>query len=256
MFRATLVAFLAVAAFAQTAPPPAEKPPAEVEQAVRARVNEFYTLLQSKQYRKAEALIADDTKDYYYNGSKMDISKFEVQDIQYSENFTRAKATTQVSEHVVVFGFPPGDIILKLPTWWRLENGNWYMYVDVSKQFTPFGTPANTGPHPGAGSPALPPELPAPPSFSYGKVHADKQAIDLVVGGSEQVGIVNESEGFVSVQLGYPVSGLEAKLDRTSVPGGQKAILTLTGTKDLKPASYSVQIMPTQEVITIQVHVK
>jgi hypothetical protein len=53
MCRIALLLLLGTAAFAQTDVPPAvtplaEKPPAEVDQALRARVNEFYTMMKPK----------------------------------------------------------------------------------------------------------------------------------------------------------------------------------------------------------------
>jgi hypothetical protein len=255
MFRLALPVLLSVAAIAQTTPPPAEKPPAEVEQAVRARVNEFYNLLLHKEYRKAEVLIAEDTKDYYYNGSKLDISKFEVQGIEYSENFTRAKAWTLCYQHVIVLGFPPGDVILKMPTAWRLENGTWLMYVDLSKQFGPTGTPIKSL-APGATPSLLPLDIPTTPGFALGKVHADKDSVEMAVGATQKVTITNDAPGVMKLELGYPVNGLDAKLDRTELGGGQKAILTFTGNKGLSPGIYSLRIMPTQEILSIQVKVK
>src|ERR1039458_2755687 len=92
-FRIAIAVLVAAACFAQTAPP-------DVDQALRARINEFYGLLLKKEYRKAEALIADDTKDYYYGIGKPDFTKFELLEIRYSENFTRAIAITQCAQKV------------------------------------------------------------------------------------------------------------------------------------------------------------
>src|ERR1039457_7096066 len=96
-FRIAIGALLAAACFAQTAPPEPLTPPADVDQALRARINEFYGLLLKKDFRKAEVLIADDTKDYYYGIGKPDFTKYELLEIHYSDNFTHAIAIDRKS---------------------------------------------------------------------------------------------------------------------------------------------------------------
>jgi hypothetical protein len=262
MARVFPFALLVAAAFAQTAPPPAAKPPAEVDQTLRARVNEFYTLLKNHEYRKAEGLVAEDTKDYYYDGSKPEVSNFEILAVEWTDRFTRAKVTTQCSQMLVVPGFPASEVKLRVPTTWKLENGNWYVFVDQSKQLSPVGLPlkppsgtasgAASGPPPAG----IPREIPTTTDFVLGKLQADKQTVHLAPGTSEQVTLTNGSAGFMQLQLGYPLAGVEAKLDRANLNQGEKAILTLQAGKEPKPGIYSLRVMPTQEVIDIQVQVK
>ena len=257
MFRFALAALLGAAAFAQTDAPPAEKPPAEVEQALRARVKEFYTMVQNHEFRKAETLMADDTKDYWYEGPKPEINRFEILDAQYSEHFTRAKVFTQCSQKIVTPNFPPGEFSLKIPTTWRFENGNWYLYVDQSKLLSPMGleVKTTTGPPSGSASP-IPKEFPVDASFVLGKVKADKEKVELSAGASQQISINNASLGHVKLELGYPLKGIEPKLDRTDVPGGEKAVLTLVAGKEPSAGTFYVRVMPTGEVIGVQVQVK
>jgi hypothetical protein len=267
MYRIALFALLGAAAFAQTDTPPAGKPPAEVEQALRARVNELYTLLKNHEYRKAEGLIADDTKDYYYAGPKQDVHTFEVLDIEFSDRFSHAKATTKCSEPLVVAGFPPGVITLKIPTLWRFENGNWYLYEDPAKIASPSGlqgkvqaaveagTAAATAP-PSEAPKDMPKEIPKDPAFVLGKLQVDKPEVTLAAGATELITIGNSSNGPMQLELGYPLKGIEAKLDRTEVGKGEKAVLTLKAGKEPAGGTFYLRVMPTQEVITIHVQVK
>jgi hypothetical protein len=140
MHRITPLFLLAVAALAQPVPPPdtlgpkqiappqpappvLEKAPAEIDDALRSRIFELYTLFKAQQYRKAESFIAEDTKDYYYAGNKPEIKSFELLTIEYSDNFTRARAMSKVTEPVIVSGFPPAEITVTMPTLWRIEDG-------------------------------------------------------------------------------------------------------------------------------------
>ncbi len=86
MYRIAFVAMLGTVAFAQTDAPPAQKPPAELERAVITRVTELFTLFTKHEYRKAEGWIAEESKDYYYGGTKPDVRKFEVLGVEFSDN--------------------------------------------------------------------------------------------------------------------------------------------------------------------------
>ena len=232
---------------------------------MRTRVNEFYTMMVNGQYRKAEGWIAEDTKDYYYGGSKPEIRKFEVLSIEFSDHFTHTKAITRCTEPVVVAGFPPGDMTVNIPSLWKLENGNWFLYEDPDKIRNPGGLRTKVqavvdeaAAHAAANPPlpAMPKEMPKDPSFVLGKVQIDKPQVRLAAGASETVAITNGASGFITLELGYPLPGIEAKLDRTDVGKGEKAILTFTAGKQPSGGTYYLRVMPTGEAIRIQVDVK
>jgi len=260
MYRIALFAILGAVAFAQTDAPPAEKPPAELERTVLTRVNEFYTLLTKQQYRQAEAYISEDTKDYYYAGSKPDIRDFEVLKAEFSESFTHAKVFTRCTEPVVVAGFPPGNMTVTVPTLWRLENGNWYLYEDPNRIRNPSGlrSTIQSSIDAAAAKPAaspVPQDLPKDSGFALGRVLVDKQEIKLSAGAVEKVTIANGASGPIRLEYGYPLSGIEATLDRSQLGRGEKAILTLTAGKEPVGGLYYLRIMPTGEAIRIRVQV-
>jgi hypothetical protein len=263
MYRVTLFAVLAAAAFAQNEAPPAEKPPAGLEETVRTRASELFTLFQKQQYRKAEEWIAEETKDYYYGGSKPEIRKFEILFVEFSENFTRAKVMIRCTEPVVVAGFPPGDMTVNIPTLWKLENGNWFYYEDQERIKNPSGlrTKIQTAIDAASSTAAVVPDaalkaLPKDPAFVLGKLYVDRSAITLAPGKSETITIGNGSVGPVSLELGYPLKDIAAKLDRTDLQQGDKAILTLTAGKEPGGGTYYLRVMPTGESISVQVQVK
>lgn len=261
-FRIAIMAVLVTAVcLAQTAPPDAPKPPADVDQALRARINEFYGLLLKKEFRKAEALVADDTKDYYYGIGKPDISKYELIEIQYSDNFTRAVAITQCAQKVNQPGFPLGEWNLKVPSLWKYENGNWYWYVNQKVAMTPVGViqKAEEGNGTAASAPAatggIPKEIARTPDFALGKVGADKKVITLEGDKAEKVTIVNGAAG--QIRLFMPKQlGLDLQLEPAELSQGEKAVLTVRATKDSVSGVLGVEVIPTGEVIGIRVVVK
>lgn len=266
MFRLIVFLLLSSAVFAQTEAPPAENAPDDVHRALVARVTEFYALLKSQQYRKAEAFIAEDTKDYYYDGAKPVIDAFEVMDIEFSDNFTHAKAMTKVSEPVVMAGFPPGEMTVRMPTLWRLENGNWLLYEDLSKMASPGGIQTKVKAAVDAGTVAavaegftpdkMPKELPKTPDFAMGKITVDKGEVQISPGTAEQIHLTNGSAGPMDLELGAQLRGIEAKLDKTTVAKGEQAVLTLSAGKEPFGGIFFLRIMPTGENIPIRVQVK
>lgn len=261
MYRVALFALLGSAVFAQTEPSPPEKLQ-NLEQTVTARVNEFYNLLMKQQYRKAEDYIAEDTKDYYYAGSKPEVKKFQVQSVEFSDNSTHAKVMVRCTEPVVVAGFPPGEMTVNIPTLWKLENGNWYLYEDPDKIKNPSGLQTkiqHSVEAAAAGNPAplaMPKELPKDPAFALGKISLDKPEVKLSAGATEKVTVANGSEGPIRLEYGYPLKGIEAKLDHTTLSRGEKAVLTLKAGKQPTAGVYYLRVVPTGEALEIKVKVQ
>ncbi len=83
LFRAAFV-LLPVVAFAQTPPP-------EVDEALRARVTEFFQYHVDANFRKAYELVAEDTKEQYFGAQKWQFKSFKIDSIKYSDNFTKAE---------------------------------------------------------------------------------------------------------------------------------------------------------------------
>jgi hypothetical protein len=260
MFRFILLAVFATGSFAQNAGDLFNKPPADVDQALRARISEFYDLHVKGEFRKAEALVAEDTKDLYYNSRKTKYLSFEIARIDYSDNFTRAKATVLCEQPIMLPGFMGKPMKVPTPSTWKLVDGTWYWYVDPeSLRMTPFGKmtpgpPRESGPVPASKSiPDIPTSV---PDYIYKLVKADKASVTLKAGESEQVTITNGAPGAMNISLTGSVPGVEVKLDRTVLNAGEKAVLTVQAGYDAKSGVLSIQVEQTNQVIPIQVAIK
>src|SRR5712692_1557959 len=86
-----LLALPCALAFGQAPAPEPEKAPAEVEQALRSRVNVFYQAFVTGKYRDAFQVVADDAQDAFLAADKGRYTSCETTRIGYSDNFTKAK---------------------------------------------------------------------------------------------------------------------------------------------------------------------
>jgi hypothetical protein len=255
MLRISLLALFTASLFAQ-ADDPFNRPPAGVDQALRARIQEFYQLHVKGDFRHAEALVAEDTKEFYYSHNKPQYLSAEISRIDYSDNFTKAKATILCEQYIMMPGFSDKPLKVPTPSPWKIVDGKWYWYVDPdSLRDSPFGRmTAGQGPAKG-GAPGLP-AIPSNPDFLFTQVQLDKKSVTLNAGESETVTIANGAPGVMNISLSAMLPGIEGKLDRTSLKSGEKATLTLRAGDDAKPGIINVVVAPTGQLLPIQVNVK
>jgi hypothetical protein len=258
MLRLILLAIFATGSFAQNAGDVFNKPPADVDQALRARIAEFFDLHVKGEFRKAEALVAEDSKDLYYNSNKTKYLSFEIGRIDYSDNFTRAKATVLCEQHILLPGFTGRPMKVPIASTWKLVDGTWYWYLDPeSLRMSPFGKmspgPAPDSAPPSKTIPAIPTTV---PDYIYKQVTADKASVALKAGESDHVTITNSAPGAMNISLTGSVPGVEVQLDRTVLNTGEKAVLTVRAGHDAKPGVLSIQVEQTSQVIPIQVVIR
>ena len=256
MLRFILLAIFATGSFAQNAGDAFNKPPADVDEALRARITEFFDLHVKGEFRKAEALVAEDTQDLYYSSSKTKYVSFEIGRIDYSEDFTRAKATVLCEQYIMLPGFLGKPMKIPIPSTWKLVDGTWYWYVDPeSLRMTPFGKM-----NPGTARESAPKTIPAIPTtvpdYIYEQVKADKASVSLKVGESEQVTVTNSAPGTMNISVTGSLPGVEVKLDRTVLNTGEKAVLTFQASNEAQSGVLSIQVEQTNQVIPIQVAIK
>jgi hypothetical protein len=217
-----------------------EQAPPDVDRELRARVNAFYQNFVDGSPRKAEAFVAEDTKDWYYNAGKNHYESFKiVGDIKYSDNFTKAvvvvagKMERLISGQVVVMDVPQ-------ETRWKIENGKWcWTYHPEDTCLTPMcgKTPPAATAADRAGAAKRPKDTSPAAIREFGltvleqqTMGLDKDTVTMSVDqpGSAEVVFTNGADNDISIALDGPVvRGLKAKLDKTTVPGHGKAVLSL-----------------------------
>ena len=119
---------------------PFQSAPPKVEEALRARVGQLYTLFQQGKFRQAEELVAEDSKDTFYMTSKGRHLGFEIKSVSFSPDLK--EATVLVALQMIM---PMSSKPLPVPiaSKWRQVEGEWYLYYPQYKPGdtvqTPFG---------------------------------------------------------------------------------------------------------------------
>ena len=127
------------------------KAPPEVEEKLRARVIQFYTLYLQSKFRQAEALVAEESRDIYYTMQKAPIRTFQLEQITWDDDFKNATvlvACLSATPRTAAEG-----LWVPINGLWRLDKGEWYMVIKPRSATTPFGTmkfddPRNFKPQP------------------------------------------------------------------------------------------------------------
>jgi hypothetical protein len=274
MYRFLQLLLSAFILAAQTPLANLDKPPQDIDEALRARIKQFYDLHvaaaetgQAAKYRQAERLIAEESKDDFYVLSKPELHSYRIADIEYSEKFTKAK--------VVIVGAMPallpmaGAKIMDFPfaSYWKIEDGVWCWYYNKEPMHhTPFGDVKAPPPDskPGA-TPAVLPAAPNPTSLLatlQSALKIDHTRIDLIVGQPQTVKVTNTLPGPASLTVECPnkplaQTGITASFDKKDLKGNETAVLTLTagpGTS-IGIVPLLIIVSPTNQVLNLSVSV-
>jgi len=128
-----------LAAFSQDTAAPSENVPTEVDQALRARVTQFYSANVSGKWRDAFQVVADDMQNEYLATSKDTYDHCETVKITYAENFT--KATVRENCHGE-YRWHNSHIPATIPltSTWKVVDGQWFWYwLKPTEVMTPWG---------------------------------------------------------------------------------------------------------------------
>jgi len=239
-----------------------QKAPPDVEEALRSRITKFLQMHVEGKFRQAEALVAEDSKEKYYAANKQRLLSFEVSKITFKDEFTKAEATILCETFINQPGFAGRPIKIPAASLWKLENGEWYWYLEPRvSNMTPFGKMDFEQPR--AGSDRNPPSgLANQPDLKtiFSQVKADKSEVTLQPGGksSAQVTIKNEMPGPVSLSLEpKEIQGIAVDIDQPELSAGGQAVATFRSVEGRTPVSptATVHIVVKQTGHTIPVRV-
>ena len=230
LFRLVAVAGISVFAMAQQ---PAtdlfDKAPPAVDEALRARVRQFFQAHVDGKFRLADEVVAEDSKDFFYAMEKKRYISFEIAKITYSDNFTKATVVTALemdwrSPRVGVMRVKP-----PMTSLWKLDNGQWCWYVVPQTEWdTPFGK-MKPGPDPAPGSGSVvglfrgvdPSKI-----LEAVKVSTKEVRLSSYEPSTAEISITNTMPGIVNLEVNHtPIRGLTAKFDKTELKQNESATL-------------------------------
>jgi hypothetical protein len=257
MFRCFFLSFLCGVALAQTQPSnPFDKPPADVDAALRSRVTEFYNLHMAGKYRQAEQLVAEDAKDTFYSAGKPDIKEFRLTDVSYSDEYKKAKVTVVAKMPMTFMGTGMKVMEAPFPSYWKIDGDKWCWYIpNDPERMTPFGKINPKTGEMGKNSDGSAAFKPVDLSTIAVAVKADRLSIKM---GSpeEKVKLTNTLPGSVTLALSEKsFSGLAVTLDRMELQNGESAVLTVTPKPEGPRTRLTIGVLvkPTNQVISIEV---
>lgn len=261
----------ATALLAQPKPETVYKAPAEVEKALRDRVNEFYQLHVEGNFRKAYTMVAEDTQEYYFGAGKQKYESFRITGVKFlNDNFTKAVVDLETKQRIMKVEFQGGIVPMPQTTLWKVENGQWVWYRDPDNpQVTPMGlsdmekirqgkaTQEDLQKITSAG------ELQRKAQEILKQSGVDKQEVTLASDktSAELVRFHNGWPGYVKVEADQNTQllGLTATLDKKDLKPGEDAVLTISYTPDAAqpaPTVGQIRLFVTPFNIVIPVTVK
>jgi hypothetical protein len=250
--RRFLFPVAAATAWAQQPSPVA----AEAEAALRARVEQYYKLQVDKKFRQAEAMVAEDSKDEYYNRAKQDIKGFSIQQVEFLDNNTRARVTTKGRVVLREPHIGAQEFEFPLLTSWKIENGEWVWYIDPEiSDRTPFGIiKPSTGTAKGATPPA---PVRMDVATLMNQVTLDTTSVTLNASNPVQtITVTNHLPGPISLELNKPQLGeVSIQIEKADLKAEEKSAVWFRLTGEAK-SSGVVRLVasPLNKVFEIQVH--
>jgi hypothetical protein len=208
-------------------------PPA-VDKALRTRVSQFFQYHVDGDFRRAYDLVAEDTKEEYFNSAKLRLKSFEIEDIKYSNDFRNAEVNTTVT---MVWNIRLQENVSTVPmlTTWKIEDDKWVWYhkLQTGDALTPMG-PSRVDPEVnGTHVTKIPEHIDdaAVASAAAGlvkQISLNKSMVKLSgQKSSEKVLVHNGTQGFVRLSMGTvpEIPGFSVKLDKADLAANQDAVL-------------------------------
>lgn len=196
------------------------KAPPDVEAALRARVNEFYTFFQEGKFRQAESLVEESGRDLFYNMSKQKIRGYRIESFDFAPDFESATVLVSCLELTPFTG--RNGIYMPVTGHWRLTGGQWFLHIEAHKE-TAFGHMEFSDP---AKDAELPPQRPNLEALSSGAFQVEPLKLVFKKGQetiTRTVVVKNNLPGSLKLEVeGVGLPGFRLVMsDRTIPPKGQ-----------------------------------
>src|SRR5579863_5961596 len=226
-----LCLILGAAAFGQEASDLFDKAPPAIDDALRARVTEFYQLYESGKFKQVFLMVADDSQDAFLGSGKEEYKDCHISKVNYTDNFTKA-VVVEACKTVWLFHGQTIPSTVPVTTNWKVVDGQWYWYyvkpAFVRSPFSPTGEVPLPQDVPEAKASVLPKDPAAEAKAILARVTMDKNTVVLRADkdSKDQVRVQNDMPGWVTVDIGpSPVPGLKIKTSKTDIGPNEAAVV-------------------------------
>lgn len=245
-----------------------DKAPPPVDEALRARVHDFYQAHIDGKFREAYKLVAEDSQEVFFAMAKQQYKDCETARINYSEQFTKALVVETCKADWMFHG-QTLTTTLPISSNWKVVDGQWYWYyvkpTVVASPFSPNGSifsqdTANAKP---GNAPVVPPD---PTQLARGilaMIKIDKTSVSLRSdqASEDEIHIHNDMPGAVSISIDpVTVPGLKVTLAKAELQAKEDTAVHFEyhtpeggGAKAPSQVTVQVHVSPTGQVFPVQV---
>lgn len=185
-----------------------DKAPPPIDEALRARVAQFYQAYTTGKFKDAYPLVAEDSQDAFFAASKDMLKSCEILRIKYSDEFTKADVVEACKGEWNYHGVKT-PTSFPLTSHWKIMDGQWYwFYVKPTIAPSPFSPTgfATAGPESDGAVKAMP-NVPANPMEAarniLSQVKVDKTTIKLrgYETSKDELRVMNEMPGEITLSI-------------------------------------------------------
>jgi hypothetical protein len=227
-----------VTALAAAPQDPFRSAPPEEEEALRTRVSAFYTLFQQGQMRQAEAYVAEDSRDVFYNAPKARIVSHEIRSLEFNADIDEASVLVAV-ETLTPFTAQP--VKQPLPSKWKRIDGEWFLEVKAVPAGETYATPAgpmkfpdSTGAAGSAGAGYKAPDLAAMRKMYEVSVRSLQFSSDAKEAVTQTITVKNKFDDQLTIdRLTRDFPGMEIRIEPEEIPKDGESTISFTYNPEL-----------------------
>jgi hypothetical protein len=243
-----------------------DKAPPPIDEALRARVTQFYHAYTTGKFREAYPLVAEDSQDAFLGASKDVMKSCEILRIKYSENFTIADVVEGCKGEWVYHGVKT-PTSFPLTSHWKIMDGQWFWYyikpTMMPSPFSPTGFIAVPPDPPADTAKKTLPAMPANPVEAargiLSKVRVDKTAIKLrgYETSKDELRVINEMPGQVSLSID-PIAfpGLKITPGKTELQANEQTTIVFEYRLDDATIECGECAKRVKSTLTAQLHIQ
>jgi hypothetical protein len=244
--------------------------PKEVEDALRARIDQFFQASVSGKFRQALPLVAEDSIDKFLQDGANKHDSCETTKITFSDGFTKADVIEKCKGVLRFHGVEQHPSI-PVTSRWKVIDGQWFWYwAEGTEVRTPFGVSKVDSNAKTAGAVPTLPDGKKLASGIFESIKIDRKSVNLSVSKVSQdaITVTNGLPGGISLSLPTPTQpGLSITSGKTDLGAGEgtqivfkydvndPAIACMSCTKKIRgPVMAEIRILPTGQVFPIAIN--